>query len=102
MDEDWRLVKDMRINYMTEKQIKDHYYSLIYQSRKVFFEKQKLESFLDNPLLMCCFMTLWLLIAITLLFFIWAIPDLGLDLLLFGGFPLSILHLITYFVKKKG
>lgn len=101
MDEDWRPVKDMRINDMTNKQIKDHYYSLIYQSRRLFHEKQRLESFLDNPLLMCCFMTLWLLIAITLLFFIWAIPDLGIDLLLLGGIPLSVLHFITYLVKRN-
>lgn len=88
-----------RVNDMTDKEIKKHYYYLINQSRAFYSEKMKVESFLDSPLLMCCFMVLWLWMGLTFLLFIIGVPDIALPLLFMGGIPLGILLLTTRYFK---
>ncbi|OLO39254.1 hypothetical protein BTR23_09410 [Alkalihalophilus pseudofirmus] len=89
------------IRDMSDQEIKNHYYAIINRSRQVFYEKQKIESFLESPLLMCCFIVLWLLMAFIFLFFIWIAPKEGFQLFLFGGVPLFILLLTTRHYKKR-
>ncbi|WP_078427286.1 hypothetical protein [Alkalihalobacterium alkalinitrilicum] len=65
------------IRDMSDQEIKNRYYAMINRSRQIFYEKQKIESFLESPLLMCCFIVLWLLMAFIFLFFIWIAPKEG-------------------------
>ena len=89
------------IRDMSDREIKRRYYSLINQSRQTFAEQQKIERFLESPLLMSFLMVLWLLMAFIFLFFIWIAPKEGFQLFLFGGIPLFILLLTTRHYKKE-
>ncbi|WP_026675327.1 hypothetical protein [Alkalihalobacterium bogoriense] len=89
------------IKDLSAKEIRNKYYSLIYTSRRIFHEKQKIDSFLENSLLMCAFILLWLWMGFILLFFIWIAPREGFQLFLIGGIPLAILLLITRYYKKQ-
>ncbi|MCL7748752.1 hypothetical protein [Halalkalibacter alkaliphilus] len=89
------------IKDMSDQEIKGRYYSLINQSRQTFYEQQKIERFLESPLLMCCFMVLWLWMAFIFLFFIWIAPREGFQLFLIGGIPLAILLFTTRHYKKE-
>ncbi|OLO26781.1 hypothetical protein BTR23_22110 [Alkalihalophilus pseudofirmus] len=89
------------VREMTDKEIEDYYYSLIYTSRKLFSEQQKLVRYLESPFIMCCYMVLWLLMAFIFLFFIWIAPKEGFQLFLFGGIPLLILLLTSRHYRKE-
>ncbi|WP_078552266.1 hypothetical protein [Bacillus alkalicellulosilyticus] len=89
------------IREWSDTEIKNHYYSLIYTSRRVFNEKQRIDSFLESPLLMCALMVLWLWMAFIFLFFIWIAPEEGFKLFVIGGIPLAILLMMTRYHKKE-
>jgi hypothetical protein len=90
-----------KIREMSDKQIKNHYYSLINKARKASYEIQKIENFLESPLLMCAFMFLWSWMAFIFLFFIWITPLEGFKLFLIGGIPLTILLFTTRHHKNE-
>ncbi|MFV8828463.1 hypothetical protein [Alkalihalobacterium sp. APHAB7] len=95
----WFSLEDIR--EMSDQEIKSHYYAMINQSRHEFNEKQKIERYLESPLLMCCFMVLLLMMAFIFLFFIWIAPKEGFQLFLFFGTPLFILLFTTRHYRKK-
>ncbi|UCZ54939.1 hypothetical protein LGQ02_09410 [Bacillus shivajii] len=89
------------VREMNDQQIKNHYYALIHTSRKTFNEQQKIERVLESPILMSCYMVLWLSMGFIFFFFIWIAPKEGFQLFLFFGLPLIILLITTRYLKRQ-
>ncbi|MBU9711235.1 hypothetical protein KS419_05785 [Bacillus tamaricis] len=88
------------IRESTDQEIKSYYYLLISESRNTFAHYQRLQSFLESPLLMCVYIVLWGLVGFSVMTF-WLFPDPDFSLLLVSGIPLCILLMVTKHSRKE-